>query len=459
MIAFTPIDINPSYSSIPLEEYIDYNKNSPYPQGSVIKHGRHKYIALRDIPPTVNYTFNKTNPIGKQLFNLYTEEYMPDIDNIDIVENETLFWSILDKKYFKAKTTKSIDLTVGNPFDETDFEDLGINPTPLYRTKIEIPHDRKDTLDWGYDGALNRYKMFDSIINSGTVNNRKFTDIGMVAFNNNKIILSNKLSSDIFIEDLILIDGTLLNNKIVKILDISNDRRTITVDNTFADETVDDVTLYTQTRIVFNTLGIDKIALYSVDCENIEIKYYVGDIERLSKREQMLDHSFITTFELFCFNMPEKKTNIIFDIIKQFNQTIELTFFGRYQNIGELLIGSSIYLGTVEDSISVDGKVYGEIVEANNGDIYVSEDITIENSLERKSFTMVIKQFESDMYREIMKRLIGKRVVLSGNLLYNDDEKVLLTYGLIKDYKFSPQINHELSTYQFEIREFRKWQI
>ena len=61
-------------------------KNSPYPQGSVIKHGRYKYVALRDIPPTVNYTFNKTNPRGKQLFNLYTEEYMPDIDNIDIVE-------------------------------------------------------------------------------------------------------------------------------------------------------------------------------------------------------------------------------------------------------------------------------------------------------------------------------------------------------------------------------------
>lgn len=459
MIAFTPIDINPSYSSIPLEEYMDYDKNSPYPQGSVIKHGRYKYVALRDIPPTVNYTFNKTNPRGKQLFNLYTEEYMPDIDNIDIVENETLFWSILDKKYFKAKTTKSIDLTVENPFNETDFEDLDINPTPLYRTRIEIPHDRKDTLDWGYDGVLNRYKMFDSILNSGTVNNRKFTDIGMVAFSGDEIILSDKLSSDIFIEDLILIDGTLLNNKIVKILDISNDRKTITVDNTFADETVDNVTLYTQTRIVFNTFGIDKIALYNVDCENIEIKYYVGDTEHLSQSEQMLDHSFITTFELFCFNMPEKKTNIIFDIIKQFNQTIELTFFGRYQNIGELLIGSSIYLGIVEDSISVDGKVYGEIIEANNGDIYVSEDITIENSLERKSFTMVIKQFESDMYREIMKRLIGKRVVLSGNLVYNDNEKVLLTYGLIKDYKFSPQINHELSTYQFEIREFRKWQI
>ena len=304
------------------------------------------------------------------------------------------------------------------------------------------------------------YKMFDSILNSGTVNNRKFTDRDIVTFSGNEIILSNKLSSDIFIEDLVLIDGTLLNNKIVKILGISNDRKTITVDTTLVDETIDNgVTLYTQTKIVFNTFGVDRIALFNVDCQDIELKYYIGDTERLNQKEKMLDHSHITTFELFCFNMPIKKTSIIFDILKQFNQRIELTFFGRYQNIGELLVGSSIYIGVVEDSISVDGKVYGEITEANNGDIYVSEDISIENSLERKSFTMVIKQFESDKYRDIMKRLIGKRVVISGSLVYNDDEKVLLTYGLIKDYKFSPQINHELSTYQFEIREFRKWQM
>ena len=172
----------------------------------------------------------------------------------------------------------------------------------------------------------------------------------------------------------------------------------------------------------------------------------------------MINTSFINTFEIFCFNQPKTIYSSIFEIYPNYGQLFEITFFGNTQKIGEIIQGVSIDLGKVEDTMDVNGKVYATITEADNGDIYVDENITQNDILERKNFTMVVDTNKIDSYKDNIKALLGKKIVLSGSEIDNDNYRILLTYGFIRENNFKPKIKEEISTYNFEIREFKEWQ-
>lgn len=457
MIGFSPKPINLTYSSIPIENISEFDKNAGYVSGSVRRYGNNKYIALDDIAQTVHHIWNDTDPLNIYAHDLYSDSKIANPKAIDIVNGVTLVYEVSSKKYYKAKVTATVDYTEATTFTDS-FEDLGVNPVPLYRTKLDYPNGKKDTLLWGYEGVLNRYIMLDEIMNKQSVNDRKhFTD-KKVIFSTNVCLLSEPLSDDIYVLDKIKISGTQDNNGYYKIASISEDRLSFTIDETFTTETViANVYFFTQTYIKFEDLGIDRIAFFNIVAEKIEIKIFTG-VNTTVKTIEMTDTSLINTFELFCFNEPTRLYNSVQEILATYTQEFEITFFGDYQKIGEVIIGTAKDLGEVEDSIVIDGKIYTKLEEATNGDIYVEQDLTQNDILDRKQFTMVVDTERVEYYKNHIKSLLGKPIVISGSNKDKDNISSLVTYGYIKDYNFKPKFKDEKSTYNFEIREFKEWQ-
>lgn len=457
MIGFSPKPINLSYSSIPLENISEFDKNSSYVLGSIRKYGNNKYVALDDIPQTVHHVWNDTDPLNIYGFDLYTNSIIQNPKNVYIESGVTLVYVMSSKKYFRAKHTGYIDYTVQTE-SSTYFNNLGTNPIPLYRTKLDYPNGKKDTLLWGYEGVLNRYIMLDEIINKQTINDRKFITNEQVIFSTNICLLSEPLSLDIYEQDKIKIIGTSLNNGYYKVISISEDRLSFTTDNNFTSETTTGtVIFFTQTYIKFETLGIDRIAFFNTYAEQIEIKIFTG-VNTTVQVINMIDSSWINTFELFCFNEPNRLLNSVQEVLPSYTQHFEITFYGDFQKIGELMIGTASDLGEVEDSMGIDGKIYTNLEEATNGDIYVETDLTQNDILDRKQFTMVVDTLRVEYYKNHIKSLLGKPIVISGSDKDNDNISSLLTYGFIRDYSFKPKFKDEKSTYTFEIREFKEWQ-
>lgn len=456
MIGFIPKPINLTYSSVPLENISEFDKNASYSAGSLRRYENSKYIALKDIPQTVNIVLNDTDPLNFYAWDLYLDAKVSNLNSVSITSGVTLVYIVSTKKYYKAKSSGNVDLTSSATFTSS-FDDLGVNPTPLYRTKLDYPNGKKDTLLWGYEGVLNRFVMLDEVMNKQTINDRFFMTNKKVTFSTNVCLLSESLSNDIYVNDKIKIDGTALNNIYFKIVSISADRKSFTIDKVFENETTTgSVVLYTQTYIKFDAMGINKIAFFNIVAEKIELSIYTGATTN-TKTIDMIDYKWINTFELFCFNEPLRLKSTVQDINPTYTQQFEITFFGNSQRIGELMVGVSSDLGEVEDSIGIDGKIYATIEEANNGDIYVESNLNQNDILDRKQFTMLIDSDKVDYYKNNIKSLLGKPVVISGSEMDKDNFSVLLTYGLIKDYSFKPKLKDEKSNYTFEIREFKEW--
>lgn len=457
MIGFKPENIVPTFSSIPLENIQLFDKNSAYLKDSMVTYGNYKYVALKDITPTVQFTWNSLDVNNKFGFDLYNNIQIPNPTNV-YCTTSTIVWSVRNKKYYQAKANGYINFTIQDPLAPANFNDLGANPTPLYRIALDFPNGRKDTLSWGYQGSLNRYIMFDSVLNAQTINDRSFTDTGTITLSGNTCTLSHALSDKINVSDLIKITGTVNNNHYFKIVSIATNRLSFTVDIPFVSEVTSLITLYTQTYVKFSGLGIDRVALFDIDCDYVNLKYSINGVEKVNQDIEMSDSSFITTFQLFCFNMPRKKRKEIFEIIPDFNQDFEITFYGDTQKIGKLIVGKSIDMGMVEDSVTVDSKVYGEIEEASNGDIYIPTELTQKDVLDRKSFTLIVNKDEFNAVTNRVKELQGNRVVVSGSEQQGDKVPFLLTYGLIRDKSDKPKVKEDYNLYQIEIREFKEWQ-
>lgn len=457
MIGFTPRPINLQYTSIPLENISEFDKNSGYALGSIRRYGTYKYIALDDIAPTVHFVWEDLEPLNIYGYDLYNDEVIPDPTNVYITNDVTVVYVKSNKHYYKAKHTGYVDFTTENPITPTYFTDLGLTPTPLYRTNLEYPNGRKDTLLWGYDGILNRHIMFDGVLNNQTTNDRKYNTTKQVIFSTNVCLLQDSLNVNIYANDKIKITGTSLNDGYYKILSIAMNRLSFTVEETFTSETkTGNINIYTQTYIKLTDTGVNRIAFFSMECEKIEVKVKVGGITTTYELE-MIDSSWINTFELFCFNTPTIQKSSIIEIEPNYSQEFEITFFGDTQKIGEVITGTAVFIGTAEDTVDINSKVYAEIEEASNGDIYIQENITQLDVLDRKTFTMIIDTDKKDAHKEYFNSFLGKRLVLSGSSFDNDNFKYLLTYGFIKEDTFRPRVKEDKTTYNFEIREFKEW--
>ena len=473
MIVFESKKINTTFNSIPLENISAFDKNSAYVLGAQRIYDNKIYEALVDIPKTVNHIWNDTDSSNKFGFDLYTNARIPDPTNVYIQDGVTLVYVLSNKHYYIAKYTGYVDYTVETISPSpAHFNDLGLTPTPLYRTELSYPDGKKNTLFWEYVAGTNQNTMFDEVINKRAVNNRSFTTSGTTTFNSNGVMtLSTALSSNIYVNDKIKISGTSLNDGYYKILNISVNRLVITIGIATISETITTpINIYTQTYIKWSDYGIDKIAIFNTICDSIELKVkngentdFINTFELFCFNEpgqdithilDMFNSENINTFELFCFNEPTRKIKNIININKNFNQQFELTFFGNTQEIGEVLQGTSYYLGKAEDSVSLNGKNYNPLVEADNGDIYLQDETSAINILDEKQINIVYDTTLNSILNDKMKTFMSKNLVISGDVGDKEDLTFLLTYGFIRDYSFNPVINDELNKFNFTTREF-----
>ena len=406
MIVFESKPITTTFNSIPLENISAFDKNSAYIKGQLVIYSNNVYEALTDITPTVQFVWNSTDVSNKFGFDLYNNIKIPDPTNV-YCTTSTIVWSTRNKKYYQAKANKYINFTTQNPITPSDFNDLGTTPTPLYRTELNYPDGKKNTLFWEYKFVTNRNIIFDNVINRKSINNRTFTTTGTTTFNSSGVMtLSTALSSNIYVNDKIKISGTVSNDGYYKILNISVDRLVITIGiATISESVTNAITLYTQTYMKWSDDGIDKIAIFNTICDFAELKVkdgentdFINTFELFCFNEpgqdttyilDMLNTENINTFELFCFNEPTRKLKNIISIDKNFNQEFELTFFGNTQEIGEVIQGTSYYLGMAEDSTAINGKNYNPLVEADNGDIYLQDENTPAMVLDEKQINII----------------------------------------------------------------------
>lgn len=456
MIVFESKPITTTFNSIPLENISAFDKNSAYIKGAQRIYNNNVYEALTDIPTTVNHIWNDTDTSNKYGFDLYTNAKIPDPTNVYIQDGVTLVYVMSNKHYYIAKYTGYVDYTVETISPApSHFNDLGLTPTPLYRTSLSYPDGKKNTLFWEYKYATNRNVIFDNVINRRSINNRTFTTTGTTTFNSSGVMtLSTALSSNIYVNDKIKISGTVSNDGIYKILNISVNRLVITIGiATISESVTNAITLYTQTYIKWVDFGIDKIAIFNTVCEDIELKVTAGGYSNTYTFDTMSDTNWINTFQLFCFNQPSMKLNSIFTIPSNFNQEFELTFFGNLQEIGEIIAGSSIYLGMVEDNVPIDGKNYNPLVEADNGDIYLQDETSPITVLDGKRLGLVYPSAQTSYYKDLIKTLMSKRLVISGDSGDREDLPFLLSWCFIRSYGFNAVVNDELNKYNLEIRE------
>ena len=456
MIVFESKPITTTFNSIPLENISTIDKNSAYISGAQRIYDNKIYEALGDIPKTVNHIWNDTDSLNKFGFDLYTNARIPDPTNVYIQNGVTLVYVMSNKHYYISKYTGYVDYTVETISSApAHFTDLGLTPTPLYRTSLNYPDGKKNTAFWGYIKGTNQNTMFDEVINKRAINNRSFTTSGTTTFNGGGVMtLSTALSSNIYVNDKIKISGTTSNDGYYKILNISADRLVITIGIATILETVTNaITLYTQTYIKWVDFGVDKIAIFNTVCDNIKLKVTANGTQTTYSADMKSDTSWINTFKLFCFNTPKNKLNHIFNIPANFNQEFELTFFGNTQEIGEVIQGQSIYLGKAEDSVTIDGKNYNPLVEADNGDIYLQDEASPITVLDGKKISLIYPSTQTSYYKDLVKNLMSKRLVISGDLGDKEDLPFLLSWCFIRNSNFAPVVNDELNKYNLEIRE------
>ena len=473
MIVFESKKINTTFNSIPLENISAFDKNSAYVLGAQRIYDNKIYEALVDIPKTVNHIWNDTDSSNKFGFDLYTNARIPDPTNVYIQDGVTLVYVLSNKHYYIAKYTGYVDYTVETISPSpAHFNDLGLTPTPLYRTSLNYPDGKKNTAFWGYVSGTNQNIMFDGVINKRTINNRNFTTTGTTTFNGNGVMtLSTALSSNIYVNDKIKISGTSSNDGYYKILNISNDRLVIIIGVVTISETVaTPINLYTQTYIKWTDFLIDRIAVFNVKCDFAELKVkdgldteYINTFELFCFNEagssttynlSLLNTDYINTFELFCFNEPIYKNKTVQNINKEYNQEFELTFFGNTQEIGEVLQGTSYYLGKAEDSVSLNGKNYNPLVEADNGEVYLQDETRPINILDEKSISVIYDSSLSSEINDKLKSFMSKNIVIAGDSSDNENVPFLLSYCFIRDYNINPVINDELNKLNLTIREF-----
>lgn len=454
MIVFESKPITTTFNSIPLENISAFDKNSAYIKGQLVIYSNNAYEALTDITPTVQFIWNSTDVSNKFGYDLYNDIKIPDPTKV-YCTTSTIVWSIRNKKYYQAKANKYINFTTQDPITPSDFNDLGATPTPMYRIELNYPDGKKNTLFWEYKFVTNRNIIFDNVTNRRSINNRTFTTTGATTFNSSGVMtLSTALSSNIYVNDKIKISGTVSNDGIYKILNISVNRLVITIGiATISESVTNAITLYTQTYIKWVDFGIDKVAIFNTICDDIELKVTANGTPTTYSADMKSDTSWINTFKLFCFNTPKNKLNHIFNIPANFNQEFELTFFGNIQEIGEVIQGQSIYLGKAEDSVTIDGKNYNPLVEADNGDIYLQDETNPITVLDGKKISLIYPSTQSSYYKDLIKTLMSKRLVISGDLGDKEDLPFLLSWCFIRNSNFAPVVNDELNKYNLEIRE------
>jgi len=444
MIGFLPKNIILDYTSIPQDNISAFDKMDGYISGSFRIFEDKVYKALTIIAPLSDINFFDEDTSKLQAFNNNSETFI-DYENVDVIIG-TLVWEQSSESFFESlvNETVNLDTDLSNP---AKFTAHGAVDT--YRKDFIYPNGKEDTLYWGYNGSTNQTTMFDEVVNAQSLNDRKVTgtDISFTAVNNT--ITSLTEFDNFFDDDKILIEGTTLNPGEYTIDTMAIDKLSFTIKETgvLVDEAVGPtISIYTYTYIIFTESGVDKIAIFNTDCEEIEIKYNGSVIETII----MVDKTNITDFESFCFDLAIVLNRLIVTVVRDYSVEFEITFKGKTQAIGEVVVGKSFTMFKAQDSVSLNNKSFNNLREATNGDVYFTDEAqkivaitSYDMLLPTKSVPVVVKQNNA---------LINQLMVINGSNEDKEDLTYLIAYGWFSSHTTKPKTNEEDSTYKFEFR-------
>jgi len=148
--------------------YTVYSKTAGYNKGAVVKYESNIYTALTTIYPPVKYIWEDLISTAKYAYDLPNEAVMPNSASIPCTANVTVVYVRSLVKYYMAKTTGNIDFTAQNPITPSDFTEIVAPPPIPYRIDSGVPSGAENTLYWGYTAVANKFRAFDSAINSQT---------------------------------------------------------------------------------------------------------------------------------------------------------------------------------------------------------------------------------------------------------------------------------------------------
>lgn len=447
MIGFLPKKIILGYSSVPQDEYSNFDKMSGYLAGAFRIYKDIVYRTLQAIDPMCDINYYNEDSLNLWAFDNLSEKEI-DYTAVPVVTNTTIVWEQTTGNYYKALVTSNVDLSTSLT-DSLIFEDLG---TTGYRNTFIYPNGKENTLYWEYNGSTNRNTMFDGVVNAQTINDRQViqTDISFTASTNT--ISSLTKFENIFADDKILISGSVSNNGEYTVDTVAPDKLSFTVKETgvLVDETAGaTVRISTYTYIKFIATGVDKIAIFNTFCDEIEIVATYGALVNTYNIE-MIDKSVVTDFSDFCFLDADQLKKLIQNVDRDYNVQFEITFKGTTQRIGEVVIGDSFDMGKGLDSASLDGQSYNNAIEASNGDVYFP--IDEQRVITRTAYEVLIPTNNIEAKFRQNNRLLNQLMVINGSNEDKGDLQYLVSYGFFNKYKMKPKTTGQDSTYSFEFR-------
>jgi len=452
VIAFPPKDISLEYSSVPLELISDLDITLGYVKGAFRIYDNKIYETLTVVDPLVKYIW-----YDEDTSNIYGRDIHNDIDisdptSVPVVNNVTAVYVQSNQHYYIAKVTGNVDFTIEDIVNPANFTDLGL--TPDYRISYNYPNGKKNTLYWKYIKSTNGNTMFDGSLNKQTTNDRQISGTNFSFDSATKTITNNVEMTNIYDDDKIVIVGADFNTGEYTIDTVSVDKLSFTVLESLTDEPIGaNINIATYTYIKFTERGIDKISFFNTQCDEIEVKTTIDTVKTIYTFD-MIATDHIIDFESFCFDEIEQLNRYILTIPRDYAVEFEITYKGNTQDIGELMIGSSMDMGKAEDKTTIGGRSYGEIIETDDGEVYFDEIDSQLKIVEKVNYTIVIPTNELESQNEKNKSLLNKRLVLAGSPNDEGELRYLITYGFGKDYTLMPKSTETHSSYKFEFRSF-----
>lgn len=211
----------------------------------------------------------------------------------------------------------------------------------------------------------------------------------------------------------------------------------------------------TDCSIEFTATGIDRIAVFNVFCDEVEVIGTLDDLTEIYRStKQMLNTDSIIDFETYCFDEIKAMPRAIWSIPKDYSVNFEIIFKGTDVKIGEVLIGRSMFIGVATDTATLKAKSYSQIIESTNGDVFFDEGDSQLKIKEEVNYEVVFDTNTINAQTDLNKKLINKKLVVSGSDMDDENLRFLVTYGYGKDFALKPKMKFDKSTYNFQFISF-----
>ena len=146
--------------------YTTHNVLSPYNKGTQVYYEDMLFTSFTDIYPLAHFIWEDTIFSLRYAFDLHNDEVFATPTAVPIVADVTVVYVRSVNKWYKAKTTATINFMTEDYVSPANFNEItGVVP---YRIAYNYPAENTNTLFWRFDGYANRANAFDNGIGTQT---------------------------------------------------------------------------------------------------------------------------------------------------------------------------------------------------------------------------------------------------------------------------------------------------